>query len=254
MKIVTWNVNSLKVRLPQLLDFLAQEMPDIVGLQELKCENGAFPIAQINAAGYEVSFNGQKTYNGVAILSKSIQTDVLNDIPDFADEQKRAIAATIDGVRIINLYVVNGQELGSDKFEYKLKWLEAVEQWLKVEIAHHPQIVIMGDFNIAPADCDTYDPVFWENKILCSDAERGAFNRILDLGLADSFRLKAQEAHSFSWWDYRNNGFERNEGLRIDHLLISSRLNARFADCKVMLEPRAHERPSDHAPVMLSLV
>lgn len=253
LKIVTWNVNSLKVRLPHLLNFLREENPDIVGLQEIKCEDSAFPLLEIQAAGYQVNFNGQKTYNGVALLSKTIQTDLIKQIPNFVDEQKRVIAATINDIRIINLYVVNGQEIGSEKFDYKLKWLAALEQWLTKEVAKYPNILVMGDFNIAPDDNDVHDPMLWKDKILCSEPERAAFQRLLALGLDDSFRLIAQPRHTFSWWDYRNQGFERNEGLRIDHLLISRSLNARFNDCAVMLKPRHDERPSDHAPVMLTL-
>lgn len=253
LKIVTWNVNSLKVRLPHLLNFLREENPDIVGLQEIKCEDSAFPLLEIQAAGYQVNFNGQKTYNGVALLSKTIQTDLIKQIPNFVDEQKRVIAATINDIRIINLYVVNGQEIGSEKFDYKLKWLAALEQWLTKEVAKYPNILVMGDFNIAPDDNDVHDPMLWKDKILCSEPERAAFQRLLALGLDDSFRLIAQPRHTFSWWDYRNQGFERNEGLRIDHLLISRSLNARFNDCAVMLKPRQNERPSDHAPVMLTL-
>jgi exodeoxyribonuclease-3 len=253
LKIVTWNVNSLKVRLPQLLDFLKEEAPDIVGIQELKCDNEAFPLLDIEAAGYQVSFNGQKTYNGVALLSKMAQTDVLKDIPDFEDIQKRVIAATINGIRIINLYVVNGQDVNSDKFEYKLKWLCALQAWLKVECSQHEKILVMGDFNIAPEDCDVHDPKLWKDKVLCTVNERDAFQQILKLGLSDSFRLSAQPQNTFSWWDYRNQGFERNDGVRIDHLLISTPLNAQFKSCQVMLKPRQNERPSDHAPVMLTL-
>lgn len=253
LKIVTWNVNSLKVRLPHLLNFLREENPDIVGLQEIKCEDSAFPLLEIQAAGYQVNFNGQKTYNGVALLSKTIQTDLIKQIPNFVDEQKRVIAATINDIRIINLYIVNGQEIGSEKFDYKLKWLAALEQWLTKEVAKYPNILVMGDFNIAPDDNDVHDPMLWKDKILCSEPERAAFQRLLALGLDDSFRLIAQPRHTFSWWDYRNQGFERNEGLRIDHLLISRSLNARFNDCAVMLKPRHDERPSDHAPVMLTL-
>lgn len=253
LKIVTWNVNSLKVRLSQLLDFLQAESPDIVGLQELKCEDSAFPLLEIEAAGYQVSFNGQKTYNGVALLSKSTQSDLTKQLPNFEDEQKRVIAATINGIRIINLYVVNGQEVGSEKFDYKLKWLAALEQWLSEEVTKYPNLLVMGDFNIAPDDNDVHDPIFWKDKVLCSKPERAAFQRLLALGLADSFRLIAQPRHTFSWWDYRNQGFERNEGMRIDHLLISQSLNARFNNCAVMLKPRHNERPSDHAPVMLTL-
>ena len=249
MKIATWNVNSLRVRLPHLLDWLAAAQPDVVGLQELKLTDDLFPAAELEAAGYHAVINGQKTYNGVAILSRHPITDVSRDIPGFADEQKRVIAATVNGVRVINVYVVNGQDLGTEKYTYKLRWLAALQDYLATEIAAHPRLALLGDFNIAPAAEDTHDPAQWEGKILCSPPEREAFQRLLALGLKDSFRLFPQPEKTFTWWDYRQAGFRRNLGLRIDHVLASDALAAHCARCEVDTAPRKLERPSDHAPL-----
>ena len=249
MKIAAWNVNSLRVRLPHLLDWLASTQPDVVGLQELKCVDEQFPFAELEAAGYHAVANGQKTYNGVAILSRHPIEDVSRDMSGFADEQKRVIAATINGVRVVNVYVVNGQELGTEKYAYKLRWLEALHDTLRDEMKMHSKLVVMGDFNIAPAPEDTHDPAIWEGKILCSEPERAAFQKLLALGLKDSFRLFAQPAQSFTWWDYRQAGFRRNLGLRIDHVLVSAALASQCVSCAVDTTPRKLERPSDHAPV-----
>ena len=249
MKIAAWNVNSLKVRLPQLLDWLGEQQPDVVCLQETKLEDVNFPQQAIADAGYAVAFHGQKTYNGVALLSRLGLDDVLCNNPHFPDPQKRLIAATVQGVRVISAYVPNGQEVGSDKYAYKLDWLAALERWLGEELAQHPQLALAGDFNIAPDDRDVHNPASWAGQILCSDAEREAFRRLLALGLKDSFRLFEQPEKSFSWWDYRMLGFQKNLGLRIDHVLLSDALAARCSAAGIDREMRKRERPSDHAPV-----
>jgi len=253
MKLATWNVNSLKVRLPQVLNWLAASRPDALCLQETKIEDKVFPVAEIEAAGYRVAFNGQKTYNGVAILARHEITDVSRDIPGFDDPQKRLIAATVAGVRVVCGYVPNGQEVGSDKYAYKLRWLAALTEWLRSELAREPQLALLGDYNIAPDDRDVHDPVAWQGRILCSEAERSAFRALLDLGLADAFRLFEQPEKSFSWWDYRMMGFRRNLGLRIDHILLSPPLASRCTACAIDKAPRKLERPSDHAPVIADL-
>jgi len=251
MKIATWNVNSLKVRLPHVLDWLAANQPDALCLQELKCENKAFPLAEIEAAGYQAVFNGQKTYNGVAILSRKPLADVTLDIPGFADEQKRIIAGTLDGVRIVCGYFPNGQAVGSDKFAYKMAWLEALTAWLRAELITSPQLVLAGDYNVAPEDRDAHPD--WKDEIHVSVPERDAFKALLALGLTDAFRLFEQEERSFSWWDYRMGAFRRNFGLRIDHLLLSSPLAEKCSACVVDKTPRKLERPSDHAPVIAEI-
>ncbi len=249
MKLSAWNVNSLKVRLPQLLDFLATRNPDIVCLQETKLEDHNFPKAELEFAGYQVAFSGQKTYNGVAILSKTPLTDVQIGIPDFADEQKRVIAATVGDTRIVCVYIPNGQSVDSDKYQYKLNWLSALTAWLKKELKQHPRLALLGDYNIAPEDRDVHDPAAWKDQVLCSGPEREAFVKLLGLGLKDSFRLFEQPEKSFSWWDYRMMGFRRNHGLRIDHILLSESLAASCTESSVDRDMRKLERPSDHAPV-----
>jgi len=254
MKIASWNVNSLNVRLPHLLEWLKIGNPDVLVLQETKLEDHKFPQAEIEAAGYRVAFDGQKTYNGVAILSRHDIQDVQKGIPGFADEQKRALAATVGGVRIIDLYVVNGQAVGSEKYDYKLRWLEAVTDWVRDELTRHPQLVVLGDFNIAPDERDVHDAALWnDDSILTSTAERAALKRLLALGLHDSFRLHSDEAGHFSWWDYRMGGFRRNLGLRIDLVLVSEALKARTKASGIEREPRTWERPSDHAPVWIEI-
>ena len=330
MKIASWNVNSLNVRLPHLTQWLQDSAPDVVALQETKLEDERFPDTQIaslgyrsvfagqktyngvallarnapiedvqvgmpgfedeqrrviaatiggvrvvnfyvvngqavgsakfeyklrwlEAAGYHVAYSGQSAYNGVAILSRAAPTAVVMGIPGFQDEQKRMIAATIDGVRVVCVYIPNGQSLDSDKYPYKLSWLEALTAWLKDELSRQPQLALLGDYNIAPEDADVHDPKAWEGNVLVSPPEREAFRQLLDLGLTDSYRLFEQAPASFSWWDYRMNGFRRNLGLRIDHILVSSPLAARAAACRIDKGPRALERPSDHAPVLLEL-
>jgi exodeoxyribonuclease-3 len=253
MIIASWNVNSLKVRLPHLLDWLSQRRPDVVCLQETKTEDAKFPRADIESAGYQVVFSGQKTYNGVAILSRHAIHDAQPDIPDFADEQKRVLAATIQGVRIVCAYVPNGQAVDSDKYFYKLTWLAALERWLAAEIQRQPKLAVLGDYNIAPADEDVHDPQAWAGQVLCSERERTAFQRLIDLKLSDGFRLFAQPEKSYTWWDYRMNAFRRRMGLRIDHILLSPELTSLCKRCEIDVEPRARERPSDHAPIWAEL-
>lgn len=249
MKIATWNVNSLKVRLPQVLDWLTATGPDVLCLQETKLTDENFPADDIRAAGYHVVFSGQKTYNGVAIISKAVATDITTDIPGLDDPQRRVLGATIDGVRILNLYVVNGQEVGSVKYDYKLHWLEKMAEYIGDQLQSHRLFVTLGDFNIAPEDRDVYDPEAWHERILCSTPERQALQKIIDLGLSDLFRRFAQEDGSFSWWDYRAAAFRRNMGLRIDLILASQALADKCTACSIDKEPRRQERPSDHAPV-----
>ena len=254
MKIATWNVNSLKVRLPQVIDWLATNAPDALCLQETKTADAGFPFAELEAAGYRVAHNGQKTYNGVAILHRGEATDIARDIPGFADEQKRVIALTLDGTRLVSVYVPNGQEKGSDKYAYKLAWFAALRAWLGEELARWPRLALLGDFNVAPEDRDVHDPEAWREKILCSTPERDALRSLLALGLADAFRLFEQPERSFSWWDYRAMAFRRNQGLRIDHILLSPALAAGCRSCAIDKAPRRLERPSDHAPVIAELL
>jgi exodeoxyribonuclease-3 len=249
-KIATWNVNSLRVRLPQVLTWLESAKPDILALQETKVLDADFPIAAINAAGYEVIFSGQPTYNGVAILSREKGRDIVCDLPEFDDLQRRVLAATYSHCRVINLYIPNGENLISAKYEYKLAWLEKLTVFLKAELAAHSKIIILGDFNIAPADEDVHDPKAWVGQVLCSKPERAAFQAMIALGFHDCFRLVEQAEKSFSWWDYRLNSFKRNRGLRIDHILASTGLRASFKQCMIDKEPRGWERPSDHTPVI----
>ena len=253
MKLATWNVNSLNVRLPHVLDWLAQNPVDALCLQETKQEDSKFPYAALEAAGYKAVHNGQKTYNGVAILSPHQMEEVHLDLPNFEDEQKRIIAATIKGVRVISAYVVNGHAVGTEKYDYKLRWLAAFYDWVKDELSSHDKLAVLGDYNIAPDDRDCYDPVGWKDKVLVSKPEREAFNYLLALGLHDSYRLHHGAAGEYSWWDYRSGGFRRNQGLRIDHILISDALKTSSLDCKIDTSPRELERPSDHAPVVLTL-
>jgi len=253
MKIATWNVNSLKVRLPHLLDWVVRQTPDVVCLQELKLEDVNFPRAEIETAGYQCAISGQKTYNGVAILSRAPLTEIQAAFPDLTIRRSASCRPTVEGTRIVCAYVPNGQSVGSDKYEYKLKWIAAFERWLREELSCHPRLVVVGDYNIAPEDRDVHDPKAWEGQVLCSAPEREAFGRLLGLGLVDSFRLFDQPEKSYTWWDYRMNGFRRNLGLRIDHILLSSGLAARCASCSIDLEPRRLERPSDHAPVVAEL-
>ena len=250
MKIATWNVNSLRVRLPQVVDWLQREKADVLALQETKTKDEDFPITAFADLGYEVSYSGQPTYNGVALISRLPIADVATGIDGFEDAQRRVLAATIDGVRIYNLYVPNGQSVDSDKYQYKLGWLAALERQISAELARHPKCILLGDFNIAPEDQDVHDPAAWEGKVLCSDAERAALKKLLDLGLNDVFRNFAQEEKSYSWWDYRAAAFRRNMGLRIDLILASQSLQNLCTSCRIDVEPRRLERPSDHTPVI----
>jgi exodeoxyribonuclease-3 len=254
MQIASWNVNSLKVRLPQVLEWLAAR-PELtaLALQETKLDDPFFPQAEIEAQGYHVAFVGQKTYNGVALISRSPLLDVQLNLPNFDDPQKRLIAATIDGVRAVGAYMPNGQSLDSDKYPYKLAWLDALIEWLADELAKHPKLALMGDYNIAPEDRDVHDPKAWEGQNLVSPPERERFAKLLALGLQDSFRLFEQPEKSFSWWDYRAAGFRRNAGLRIDHILLSAPLAASCTACEIDKLPRKAERPSDHAPIVATI-
>ena len=253
MKIASWNVNSLKVRLPHLLDWLAEAQPDVVCLQELKLEDQNFPRAEIEAAGYHAAFAGQKTYNGVALLAKAPISEVTVGNPLFADEQKRLISGTVDGIRVVCAYMPNGQEVGCDKYDYKLRWLAALADWLSSELQAYPRLALCGDYNIPPDERDVHDPQRWQDCILVSEPERAAFRRFIELGLVDSFRLFEQPEKTFSWWDYRMLGFQKNQGLRIDHILLSAPLAAQCTAAGIDRAPRKRERPSDHAPVWASL-
>jgi exodeoxyribonuclease III len=253
LKLATWNVNSLAVRLPQLLDWLSAHSPDVIVLQETKLTDDKFPAAEIEAAGYRAHWHGQRTYNGVALLSRNEAVDIQRNIPGFADEQARVIAGTVDGLRVIGAYVPNGQAPGTEKFEYKMQWLRALRDWLEDEMSRHPQVLLMGDYNIAPEDRDVHDPVLWAGQILCTPEERAHFQHLIALGMSDAFRLFEQPPKSWSWWDYRNLAFRKNQGLRIDHILVSEALKGRVKACSIDKLPRKNERPSDHAPVMVEI-
>jgi exodeoxyribonuclease III len=252
-KLATWNVNSFTVRLPHVLDWLKENPIDVLCLQETKQEDIKFPYEALKIAGYNAVHNGQKTYNGVAILSPHEITDVVYDIADFEDAQKRVISATINGIRVICVYVVNGQAVDSEKYEYKIRWLEALNNWMVGELKKYPNLVILGDYNIAPDDRDCHDPKAWEGQVLVSQHERDAFEALLMLGLHDSFRMFETNGGHYSWWDYRMMGFRRNHGLRIDHILVSDALKDKCVSCVIDKAPRKFERPSDHTPVILEL-
>ncbi len=253
MRIATWNVNSLAVRLPQLLDWLAVHQADVVALQETKLTDDKFPHAEILAAGWHSVWFGQRTYNGVALLARTPPTNVVKNIPGLDDPQARVIAATVGDLRVVGAYFPNGQAPGSDKFAYKMGWLDALHDWLKAEMAQHPKLVLLGDYNIAPEDRDVYDPVLLAGTIHCTAEERAHFQALVGLGLIDAFRLFEQPPRTWSWWDYRNLAFRKNQGLRIDHILVSTALLPNVAACVVDKLPRKNERPSDHAPVMMTL-
>ena len=250
MKIATWNVNSMNVRLPHVLEWLDSSNADVLVLQEIKQVTEAFPVDALAEVGYSSIANGQKTYNGVAVISRSQASDPVNEFPGFDDPQRRVLATTIDGVRVVDLYIPNGQSVGSEKYEYKLGWLAALHRFLKDELTRHDNLVVLGDFNIAPADEDVYDAEKWGEDVLCSPPERKALGEILDLGLTDVFRNFEQPEKSFSWWDYRAAGFRRNAGMRIDLILTSDAMTQRCTASYVDKEPRRWERPSDHAPVI----
>lgn len=256
MKIATWNVNSLTVRLPRLLDWLAANAPDVVCLQETKIDDARFPRDELARAGYVAHFAGQRTYNGVAVLVKgdlAPATDIVTALPEFADEQKRVLAATVAGVRVVNFYVPNGQAIDSDKYAYKLAWCAAATRYLRAELARADRVAVAGDFNIAPEDRDVHDPALWEGQVLCSPSERAAFRDWLSLGLKDSFRLFAQPEKTFSWWDYRQLAFPKNRGLRIDHILLSAPLSEHCTGCRIDRNARKGDKPSDHAPVIAEI-
>lgn len=250
MQIATWNVNSIRVRLPQVLEWLEDQRPDVLGIQEIKLVNEDFPAEELADAGYRSVVNGQKTYNGVALLSREPCQNVLTDLPGMDDPQRRFLAATINGIRVVNLYVPNGQAVGSDKFAYKLAWLEALRDWLAGEVKRFPRMVVMGDFNIAPEDSDVHDPAAWQGSVHVSSQERDALQAIFALGLVDAFRLFEQPGAAFSWWDYRGGAFRRNHGLRIDLVLVSPQMAEACLGCHTDIEPRRWDRPSDHAPVL----
>jgi exodeoxyribonuclease-3 len=250
LKIATWNVNSLRIRLPQVLDWLKTQQPDILALQETKLIDANFPSADFKALGYHAAFAGQRTYNGVALLSRFPSVNIVTDLPDLEDPQRRVLGATINDLRVVNLYVPNGQAVGTNKYAYKLAWLDKLADYLRKQLVTYPQLIVLGDFNIAPEDRDVYDPAAWSGKVLCSEPERAALRRLLALGLTDTLRLFAQEEASFSWWDYRAGNFRRNQGLRIDLILASAALAQICASCQVDKTPRGWQRPSDHAPVV----
>ena len=249
-KIATWNVNSLKVRLPHVLEWLTSEKPDVLALQETKTTDENFPVEEIKEAGYFVSYTGQKTYNGVATLSKTPQETIATGIPDLEDEQRRVLAINNNGVTVLNLYVPNGSEVDSDKYRYKLSWFAKLHPFVKALMSSNDRLIILGDFNIAPEDRDVHDPVAWQGNVLVSEPERAEFNKLLAHGLSDCFRLFEQDEKSFSWWDYRAAAFRRNRGLRIDHILASQKLTNICRKCYIDKNPRKLERPSDHTPVV----
>jgi exodeoxyribonuclease-3 len=253
MKLATWNVNSLKVRLPHLQEWLAAGGPDVLCLQETKTEDGKFCVPEIEATGYRCCYSGQKTYNGVAILSREPAADVQIGIPDYDDPQRRVIAATFAGVRVVCVYIPNGESVTSEKYKYKLAWLERLTAWIEIQLRAYPKLALLGDYNIAPDDRDVYDPKAWEGQVLCSEPERQAFQRLIGLGLVDSFRMFEQPEKSYTWWDYRMNMFKRKLGMRIDHVLLSTELAPSCRSCVIDKDMRAKERPSDHAPVIADL-
>jgi len=253
MKIASWNVNSLHVRLPHLGTWLADAKPDVVALQETKTEDAKFPVDALAAFGYQSVFSGQKTYNGVALLTRAPARDVVTDIPGLEDHQRRILIASVGDVRVVNLYVVNGQSVGSEKYAYKLDWLAKVHDYLAAELRRFPQMIVLGDFNIAPEDRDVHDPLAWHEQVLCSTPERAALARLHALGLHDSFRLFEEDGGHYSWWDYRQGAFRRNLGLRIDLILVSEALRTSCRSASIDRVTRTWERPSDHAPVTVEL-
>lgn len=254
MKIATWNVNSIKVRLPQVLNWLLTDQPDVLALQETKTLDENFPLAEIAAAGYQSIFSGQKSYNGVAILSRHPTQDILKDIPDLIDPQRRILVATINGIRVINLYVPNGESVDSEKYLYKLDWLQKVKAFIQQQQQKYKKIIILGDFNIAPEERDIHDPISWQDSVLFSEPERNLFKEILNLGFFDAFRLHTEEDKHYTWWDYRMGSFHRNQGARIDHILISEALKSNHKNCHIDKIPRKHVQPSDHTIIFSELV
>ncbi len=250
MKVATWNVNSMNVRQGHVVEWLQSQDPDVLVLQEIKQPTDKFPADALHAIGYRSIASGQKTYNGVAVISKAEATDPVTELPGLDDPQRRVLATTIEGIRIIDLYVPNGSEVGSDKYRYKLGWLASLRDYVQAEMRQHEDLVVLGDFNIAPADEDVHDPEKWGDAILCSPLERQALAALVDLGLTDVFRKFDQPEKTFSWWDYRAAGFRRNAGLRIDLILSSASMAERCTASYVDKEPRSWDRPSDHAPVI----
>lgn len=250
MQIATWNVNSLRVRMPQLATWVGVSPVDVLALQEIKLQDEEFPLAEVEALGFKAAWSGQKTYNGVAMLARGEIVDVERGIPGYDDVQRRVLGATIAGVRVINVYVPNGQAVGSEKYAYKLQWFEALRTYVAAQLTRHPRLVILGDFNVAPEDRDVHDPAAWEGHVHVSPPEREALSKLAGLGLKDSFRLFDQPERSYSWWDYRAGAFRRNNGLRIDLILASESLAGACRSCHIEREPRSWERPSDHAPVV----
>lgn len=253
MKLATWNVNSLSVRLPQVQEWLGTHQPDVLCLQETKLTDDKFPHQEFMAAGYLSEWFGQKTYNGVALLTRTASSDVVRNIPGLDDSQARVIAGTVQGVRVVNAYFPNGQAPDSDKFRYKMRWLTALREWIARELAVHPRLLLLGDYNIAPEDRDVHDPVAWAGQILCTPEERAHFRALVEVGLHDAFRLFEQAPKSWTWWDYRMLAFRKNQGLRIDHILVSDNVKADVQSCSIDKVPRRNERPSDHAPVIVEL-
>lgn len=250
MRIATWNVNSLRVRLSQVLDWIAKHRPDALCIQETKVTDGEFPEAAFRDTGYRAVFAGQKTYNGVAIISRAPAETVIPDLPGVDSAHKRFLAATLGGVRVVNVYVPNGEQVGSEKFDYKLSWLGALQRYIESELASYSKLVLLGDFNVAPENRDVHDPVRWEGQVLFSERERAALARVIDAGVTDVFRQFDQPEKSFTWWDYRQGAYRRNHGLRIDHILASKELAQKCRGCSIDKEPRGWERPSDHTPVI----
>lgn len=253
MKLATWNINSLTVRLPQVLQWLDANPVDVLALQEIKMTDDKFPAGALLAAGYQAQWFGQKTYNGVALVTRSAATEVVRNIPGFDDDMARVLTATVDGVRVIGAYFPNGQEPGSDKFEYKMHWLKALREWVRTELEQHPRLVLMGDYNITFDDDDVWDPVGLRDTIHCTEEERYQLRALVALGLTDAHRLFPQPPKSYSWWDYREFAFRRNRGMRIDHVLVSQALLPSVRACAIDRTPRKNERPSDHTPVVLEL-
>lgn len=253
LKLATWNVNSLKVRLEQVLQWLKSSQVDVLALQETKLIDEQFPTQIFIDNGFHVSFSGQKTYNGVAVISRHAMSEMMTDITGFTDPQRRILAVTISGIRLINLYVPNGSAVDTDKYEYKLMWLEKVTAFIEQQLKQYPYVAVVGDFNIAPEDRDVHSPEEWVGNVLVSPKERKAFFALLELGLKDSFRNFNQEEGCYSWWDYRAAAFRRNRGLRIDHILLSKSLNALCLESCIDVDPRRAERPSDHTPVWVTI-
>ena len=252
-KLASWNVNSLKVRLDQVFAWLDNTQTDVLALQETKLTDENFPCQPFIDNGFHIIYSGQKTYNGVAVISRHPLTDMITDIPDLVDPQRRILAVTVAGIRLLNLYVPNGATVDSDKYHYKLAWLEKVQLFIQQQLTLYPKLAVVGDFNIAPEDRDVHDPKEWQGCVLVSVREREALAKLMQLGLFDSFRLFQQEENLFSWWDYRAAGFRRNRGLRIDHILLSKELADSCRSSVIDIQPRKDERPSDHAPVFVEL-